>query len=181
MTELASSETSELSKTQGKECKVGRLITEAEGWKIVKAAEGWEGTPYSMVGANSVKGVGGDCSGSTNKIFVEAGFPCKYQTSRSITDYILATHRFRQVAGTEQDPLQAGDMIVWPGGHIAVHVPFAAGDPHEKNKYGQKNDMWSAYYPGGPTYGAARTQGFRKNEKYYFYRYFILPGEPGCP
>jgi hypothetical protein len=181
MAELDTSETTLRANTQGKECKIGRFLTEDEGWKIVKIAETWEGTPYALVGKNSIKGTQGDCSGSSYKIYEEAGFPYPYQTSATIVPFINATHRFRKLSGQGSEAPQAGDLIVWPGGHIAIYTPFKDGDPRAINKYGKKNDMWSAHYPRGPAYGADRAQGFRRNETYEYYRYFLLPGDPGCP
>ena len=178
--ELAISETSPLQQTQGLRCTVGRLITAEEGKRIVAIAATWAGTPYALIGAGSSKGVGGDCSGSSYKIYEEAGFRYTYQTSRTITDYIRATHRFRKISGEAEEPLQPGDLIVWPGGHIAIHADFLPGDRQGVNRHNQRNNMWSAYYPGGPVYGAARAEGFRRNESFEFYRYFLMPGDPGC-
>lgn len=181
MAELASSKTSPIDNVLGKTCAVGRLITEEEGQLIVSIAKTWAGTPYALTGANSIKGKKGDCSGSSNQIYVEAGFPYPYQTSKTIVAYIEASHRFRKVGGTPEDPPQSGDLIVWPGGHIAIYAKFPEGDQNALNQYKKKNNMWSAYYPGGPAYGAARAEGFRRNESFYYYRYFLLPGDPGCP
>ena len=75
MAELASSKTSPIDNVLGKICTVGRLITEEEGQRIVSIAKTWAGTPYALTGANSIKGKKGDCSGSSNQIYVEAGFP----------------------------------------------------------------------------------------------------------
>lgn len=180
MAELATSNTSPIENTTGKKCTVGRLITEAEGQRIVSIAKTWDATPYALAGQNSVKGQKGDCSGSSNKIYVEAGFPYPYQTSKTIVPYIEASHRFRKIAGTPEDPPQPGDLIIWPGGHIAIYAIFAEDDKNSLNKFKKKNNMWSAHYPGGPAYSAERAEGFRKNESFYYYRYFLLPGEPGC-
>lgn len=180
MSEVSASETSALTNTMGKECKVGRLISAQEGELIVEIAASWSGTPYGLVGNGSIKGAKGDCSGSSHHIYAEAGFPYVYQTSKTIIAYIDATHRFRKISGTPDDPAQPGDLIIWPGGHIAIYATFKDGDKNALNKYGKRNDMWSAYYPGGPAYSAARAQGFRKSEPFFFYRYFLLPGDPGC-
>lgn len=67
----------------------GRFITASEGWKIAQVTKSWVGTPYApvqkngkiepdskkYVGGGAVKKEGADCSGSTWKIYVEAGFP----------------------------------------------------------------------------------------------------------
>jgi hypothetical protein len=180
MAELAVSQTSELSKTAGKACRIGRFVTPEEGERIVQVAASWENTPYVLAGANSEKGIKGDCSGSSNKIYVEAGFPYPYQTSGSIVAYIKVSNRFKLIKGDESGPPQNGDLIVWPGGHIAIFAKFESADPRRKNKYGKENNMWSAHYPDGPAYSAERAEGFRKQEKFFFYRYYLLPGDPGC-
>lgn len=181
MTAIATSETSALSNTQGATCKIGRFITAAEGVRIVEIAASWETTPYALVGINSTKGKRGDCSGSSHHIYTEAGFPYPYQTSKTITEYIGKSHRFRAIAGTATDPAQDGDLIVWPGGHIAIYATFPSNEARAINRFGKQNNMWSAHYPGGPAYSAERAEGFRKNEKFFFYRYYLLPGDPGCP
>jgi hypothetical protein len=111
---------------------------------------------------------------------VEAGFPYPYQTSGSIVAYIKKSNRFRLIKGDEADPPQDGDLIVWPGGHIAVYAKFELEDSRGKNKYGKVNNMWSAHYPGGPAYSAERAEGFRRQEKFFFNRYYLFPGDPGC-
>ena len=52
-----------------------RDIPVLKGQGITAEAASWNGTPYSLLGMNSAKGTGGDCSGTTFKIFKAAGFP----------------------------------------------------------------------------------------------------------
>ena len=187
---IAVSTTSERNNTQGKVCTVGRFITAAEGGKIIDEAATWVGTPYSAVGARSNKGVNGnaDCSGSTNKIYVSAGFPYPYMQSTNMAEYITRSSRFRKIDPTQGQPLQAADIILWPAGHIAIYMPFTSDHPQYKTRrinrrgseYETTNNMWTAFYPGGEAYGVHDYTKFRKNEEYFFYRYYILPGEAGC-
>lgn len=181
---LEKSSTSEPTNTQGKECVLGRFITEQEGWKIVEAARDWEGTPYSAVGAASVKGVKGDCSGTTNKSYIEAGFPYPYQTTGAFAAYAQKSNQFRKI-DPDKTPLQAGDILLWPG-HMAIYAPFPEGDPRRDTgvvKRGKKmmNNMYTAfndrrYAP----YAPYNIETFR-GDKYVVYRYLIIKGGEGCP
>jgi hypothetical protein len=172
------SETSDRANTKGKDCTVGAFITPEDGWKIIKVAETWEGTPYSLVGNASTKGVGGDCSGSTNKIFVEAGFPYPYQMTSSFAEYARKSNRFREIDRTKVE-MQAGDVLLWPG-HMAIYAPFPDG--HKKRdtgvmKHGQKkyNNMYTAFNSRTNTpYGPYNIETFR-NDPYKVFRYFVMP------
>ncbi|WP_338768321.1 hypothetical protein [Massilia sp. METH4] len=184
MVELEQSRTSDKSTTQGKECVLGKFITEAEGWKIVEIARSWEGTPYSLIGAASVKKVGGDCSGSTNKIFIEAGFPYPYQSTANFAAFARKTNRFRKIDKTKT-PLQAGDVLLWPG-HMAIYAPFPEGDPRRDTgvvKRGARmaNNMYTAFNSRrNVPYGPYNIETFR-GDAYEVYRYLVVPGMESCP
>ena len=181
---LEKSTTSERSNTQGKECVLGKFISEDDGWKIIAAAKTWEGTPYSLVGANSVKGVGGDCSGTTNKSFVEAGFPYPYQSTGNFANYARTSNRFRKIDKSKV-PLQAGDVLLWPG-HMAIYAPFPEGDPRRDTgviKRGKRmaNDMYTAFNSRtNVPYGRYNIETFR-GDAYTVYRYLVVAGPESCP
>lgn len=186
MTEAVSidnSETSDLAKIQGKECVVGRFITSEEGWDILKVADTWVGTPYVMVGSASEKGIKGDCSGTTNKIFSESGFPYPYQMTSSFIDFSNKTNRFREIDVTKES-LQAADILWWPG-HMAIYAPFPEGHPRRNSglvKGGKPkvNNMYTAFNSRTSTpYGPYNIEAFR-GDKYRVFRYFLKPGEPKC-
>ena len=180
---LEKSTTSDKSNTQGKECVLGKFITEEEGWKIVAAAKTWEGTPYKLVGAASVKGKGGDCSGSTNKIFVEAGFPYPYQSTTMFAAYARSTNRFRKIDPATV-PLQPGDVLLWEG-HMAIYAPFTEDDPRSdtgvvKDGKKMKNDMYTAFNShANKPYGPYNIKTFR-GDKPTVYRYLVVPGLEKC-
>lgn len=181
---MEKSSTSDKSNTQGKECVLGKFITEADGWKVVAAAQTWEGTPYSLVGAASVKGVGGDCSGTTNKSYVEAGFPYPFQTSGNFANYARSSNRFRKIDPASQ-PLQAGDVLLWPG-HMAIYAPFPEGDPRRDTgvvKRGKKmaNDMYTAFNSNSTKPYAPYNIATFRGDAYVVYRYLITPGPENCP
>ncbi len=67
----------ELQKSEGKTM----FITEEEGEMIADEAATWKGTPYKSGG--NEKGVGADCSVSTNQIYINAGFYYDYITAES--------------------------------------------------------------------------------------------------
>jgi hypothetical protein len=175
--------TSEKANVQGKECTLGQFISESDGWKIVEVAATWEGTPYSLVGGNSVKGRGGDCSGTTNKSFVEAGFPYPYQSTANFASYANASHRFREI-NVKKEPMQAGDLLLWPG-HMAIYAPFPAGHPKYDTgvmKHGQKkfNNMYTAFNATrGVPYGPYNIETFR-GDAYRVFRYLLLPNATDC-
>ena len=182
---ITTSETSEKSNTQGKDCTLGRFLSETEGWKVVAAAAGWEGTPYQLVGSASVKGVGGDCSGTTCHIYKEAGFPYPYQTSANFANFANKTHRFREINIGGGETMQAGDVLLWPG-HMAIYAPFPAGHTkHDSGRCDRKgqsiaNNMYTAFNSRtGAPYAPYDIKTFR-GDAYKVFRYFILPGESGC-
>jgi hypothetical protein len=181
---LDKSSTSETTNAQGKQCVLGEFITEQEGWKIVEAARSWEGTPYSLVGARSVKGVGGDCSGTTNKSYIEAGFPYPYQSTANFANYARTSNRFRKI-DRSKTPLQAGDVLLWPG-HMAIYAPFPEGDPRRDTgvvKRGKRmeNNMYTAFNTRtGAPYAPYNIETFR-GDPYVVYRYLKVPGAESCP
>jgi hypothetical protein len=180
---LATSTTSDIAKTEGKACTVGQFISEADGWKIVNVAATWEGTPYGLVGAASQKGVLGDCSGSTNKIYNEAGFPYPYQSTGSCAAFASKTNQFRQIDPSKQ-PLQAGDILLWPG-HMAIYAPFPSDNPKYDGglfKHGVKkyNNMYTAFNNRtGKPYGPYNIEVFR-GDPYTVYRYFTMTTPENC-
>ena len=180
---LEKSTTSEKSNTQGKECVLGNFISEEDGWKIVAAAKAWEGTPYEAVGAGSVNGKRGDCSGTTYKIYGEAGFPYPFQSTAAFAGYARKSNRFR-IINPAKVPMQAGDILLWPK-HMAIYAPFPEGDPRRNTgvvKKGKKmaNNMYTAFndHTNVP-YGPYNIETFRSDE-YTVYRYLVLPGEKQC-
>lgn len=180
---LETSTTSDTANQQGKDCVLGKFISEADGWKIVEATSKWEGTPYSSVGAGSVKGVGGDCSGITNKSYVEAGFPYPYNPTRTFAAYARSSNRFRLIDPAKV-PLQAGDVLLWPG-HMAIYAPFPEGHPQRDTgvmRRGKKqmNDMYTAFNDRtNVPYKAYNIATFR-GDAYTVYRYLIVPGPEAC-
>lgn len=177
------SRTSARENGQGKSCVLGEFISEADGWKIVDAAKGWEGTPYSMRGATSVKGVGGDCSGTTYHSYKEAGFPYPYQSTAAFVDFARKSNRFRKI-DHHKVPLQAGDLLLWPG-HMAVYAPFPEGDPRRDTgvvKRGVKmaNNMFTAFNSSrNKPYGPYNIETFRPDPP-AVYRYLIISGMEPC-
>lgn len=180
---LEKSSTSEKANLQGKECILGKFLSEADGWKIIEATATWEGTPYQSVGARSVKAAGGDCSGITNKSYIEAGFPYPYHRTADFAGYVTASNRFRKI-DPEKTPLQAGDLLLWPG-HMAIYAPFPEG--HPKRDTGvmlrgkkQMNDMYTAFNDRTHVpYKAYNIATFRP-DSYKVYRYLIVPGPEQC-
>ena len=180
---IATSTTSPADATAGTTCTVGRLITESEGWKIVSVAATWEGTPYRQVGDGSIKGVIGDCSGTTNKIYKEAGFPYPYKRTVNFVDYVASSHRFREILPGRQS-LQAGDVLFWSG-HMAIYAPFPEGHPKRDTGVihrGKRvpNDFYTAFNDRtGAPYAPYNIATFR-GDPYRVFRYFLLPGEANC-
>lgn len=180
---IEKSMTSDSENTQGKECVLGKFISESDGWKIVDAAKSWEGTPYRLVGANSVKQLGGDCSGTTNKSYVAAGFPYPYQSTANFANYVKISLRFRKIQ-PDKTTLQAGDILLWPG-HMAIYAPFPEGDSRRNTGvilHGKKmeNNMYTAFNShSGTPYGPYNIQTFR-SDAFTVYRYLIVAGPERC-
>ncbi|MFD1557417.1 NlpC/P60 family protein [Paraburkholderia silviterrae] len=179
---LAESITSDNSNVDGKDCTVGHFISESDGQRIVALAAAWVGTPYRLLGAGSEIGVGGDCSGTTNKIFVDAGFRYPYQSTSSFAAFAKKTNRFRQIDLAKERP-QAGDILLWPG-HMAIYAAFKSDSQNYDGKLVKHgvpkfNDIYTAFRPGGRPYGPFNSEMIR-NDRYVVYRYYILPGEENC-
>lgn len=151
-------------------------ITLDESRTITKEAILWKGTPYSMVGGNSEKGVSGDCSGTTYKIYTAAKFPYDYQSTAVFPGYAIASGLFRKLEPTEA--MQDGDILYWTG-HMAIYCTFymdpdnAVTQRTNKNgqKYEQKNDMWTASHTGGSAYAPGKVSYFKPGTLPIVYRY----------
>jgi len=144
------------------------------GRLIVTEAATWKGTPYLLNGALAAKGAGGDCSGTTQKIYSGAQCPFEYQMAGSFPAYAATSGLFRELAAG--DAKQEGDILSWPS-HMAIYASFAldslnATTPRETNgkKWTQYNDMWTATKPGGPAYGPGKISFF-KTEPSRVFRY----------
>lgn len=149
-------------------------ITKEEGLKITAEAKTWKGTPYSMAGSSTMKGVKGDCSGTTCKIFEAAGFPYAFQSTSTFPAYAASSGLFRKLSSGEAR--QDGDVLHWSG-HMAISCTFFMDEQNrvtkrEKNgrKFDQVNDMWTAFHTGGPAYAPHRSDWF-KTDKPTIYRY----------
>lgn len=181
--ELEKSQTTPVDQVQGKECIVGRFISAKEGQEILLVADTWVGTPYASVGSQSEKGKQGDCSGTTNKVYIEAGFPYPYQRTADFVEFAHTTNRFREIDLSEQ-PMQEGDVLWWPG-HVAIYAPFPEGHPRRdtgvsKGGKAKFNNMYTAFNNRtGVPYGPYNIETFRP-DKFKVFRYFVKPGEHKC-
>lgn len=110
-------------------------ISRSDGERVVVEAITWIGTPYALIGQSSAKQHGGDCSGSTLKIFVAVGFRYIYQASGTFRHYAASTGIFRQLLASES--MQSGDILSWPN-HMAVHAEFAATDSPRHDRPSQQ-------------------------------------------
>ncbi|MEO7578245.1 MAG: hypothetical protein ABIT83_11610, partial [Massilia sp.] len=174
---LGESITSDKTNSIGKQCDFGDFLSEAAGWKIIEATAKWKGTPYGMVGSGSVKGVIGDCSGITNKSYIDAGFPYPYQSTANFANYARLSNRFRKIDLTHI-ALQVGDILLWPG-HMAIYAPFPEGHPDRDTNVilrgkPQMNDMYTAFntHTGVP-YSPYNIATFR-SDPYTAYRHLLL-------
>lgn len=145
-----------------------RDLSHTEALLITTEALTWDGTPYSLRGPDSVKGVAGDCSGSTWQIYAAAGFPYEYQQSAGFQAYAIHSGLFRQLGAGE--PMQDGDILSWSN-HMALYATFkdapAKATTPRVNRSGkpwtQENDIWTASHPGGPAYAAAALKYWRND------------------
>ncbi len=141
-------------------------ISAASGALIAAEAKTWKGTPYALVGASSAKGTGGDCSGTTYKIYRTAGFSYEYQPAGIFASYAAGSEHFRELGADEAK--QDGDILSWPN-HMAIYSTFANDSENattpRTNRQGQpwtqKNNMWTASHPSGPAYGPAELRFWR--------------------
>ena len=154
----------------------GRFITAAEGLKIVGVAKEWAKAkvPY-LTGGKTQRGA--DCSGTTWKIYEEAGFSYgSYQNTASFrtlvnteNDMVMKGKHFKKVSTP-----QVGD-IGWWDGHMVIYDPALAQDVSLRNKpqpTGTKS-VWSASSPGSPRpFGPAWTHWFKNGTPPVWYRYF---------
>jgi cell wall-associated NlpC family hydrolase len=125
-------------------------LTPTQGLAVVREAATWSGTPYAdqpglsppgpyrqYNGANAMRDQAADCSGSTWRIFSDAGFPYRY-TSSSAWAAAVDDGRipFRRLPAGEE--LREGDVLRFPG-HLAI--------------YAGNGEMWTArrsfYKPDG--------------------------------
>ena len=157
-------------------------ITPEQGRKITAEAMTWKDTPYSLVGDKSIKGQGGDCSGSTFLIYAKCELPYPYQDTSKFASYADTSGRFRKLDGKEAR--QDGDILLWDE-HMAIYSTFKAAleaplrTTARVNKAGkpwtQINDMWTAHHTDGPPYGTAASKYFEDGDIPDTYRYVLLP------
>ena len=143
-------------------------ISAEEGTTIAIEAATWKGTPYSLNGQASAKGIGGDCSGITYRIYSAAHFPYPYLSSGTFRTDAVTNGLFRELAPTEAK--QDGDILSWPN-HMAIYSTFAkdldnattARVTKSGSPWTQRNDMWTASHPGGPGFAAAEMRWWRSD------------------
>ena len=141
-------------------------ISLTDGTKVTDEAATWAGTSYSLRGPESVKGVAGDCSGTTYLVYDAVGFHFEYQVAATFAEYAVKSGLFRQLGIGEQ--LQDGDVLSWSN-HMAIYATFQndkvnATTPRVSKKgqsWTQNNNMWTASKPGGPDYGPAELRWWR--------------------
>ena len=133
------------------------FITQEEGALIADEASTWVGTLY--VSPGNKKGIGADCSGSTNQIYINAGFPYINKSSWGISK----TAELRLVPGNIP---QIGDIAWWLG-HVAIYDPRL-----EEEGF----NIWTARQE-GKNYGKGDTEWWREKGNPVWYRYY-KPDEP---
>ncbi len=141
-------------------------ISPADGVKLVQEAKTWKDTPYALVGSASVKGIHGDCSGSSWRIYSAAGFEYDYRNSASFPVYAIESKKFRKLGVMEEK--QEGDMLVWSD-HMAIYTSFSADRENattprvnaKGTRWTQQNDMWTATHPGGGPYQPGKMSYFK--------------------
>jgi RHS repeat-associated protein len=134
-----------------------QLLTPEEGQRIVNEAKTWEGTPY--VSPGNQKKIGADCSGATNQIYINAGFP---YTNTGSTKLASDSH-FEKV-----DNPQQGD-VGWWNGHVLIY-DASAGEGmnawtahHTGVEFGPGNTSWWSGKPGKK--GPVTWYRYKKDEK----------------
>lgn len=195
----------------------GRFLTATEGWKIARVAESWKGTPYAPVekagkrvpgsekyaGGGAVKKEGADCSGSTWKIYKEAGFPygpyinTALFVNRVATEPDFISAWLQKLVGSDKNFVegkhffkkvfapQVGDVGWWhngkigegAAGHMAIYdISAGKTEPHKVD-----GNLWSATNRKSEYgFGPAHTNFFDNDQKYGYgivtwYRYWIAP------
>jgi hypothetical protein len=135
-------------------------ISATLGHQLALEAATWKGTPFAPAGTASAKGLRGDCSGITYKVYAAVNCPYQYQRAAGFGAYALTSGLFRKLAAGEKK--QDGDILSWAN-HMAIYCSFAS-DPANSDtdrvntegvKWTQHNDMWTASYPDGPAFGPA--------------------------
>jgi cell wall-associated NlpC family hydrolase len=136
-------------------------VSALDGSRITSEAASWNGTPYALVGMLSEKGQGGDCSGTTYKIFQAVGLPYEYRTAGDFPAYAVESGLFRELKNGEAR--QDGDVLSWSH-HVAVYSTFStsaeasSATTQRTGSHGtwtQVNDMWTAHHSGGDPYSPA--------------------------
>jgi len=128
------------------------LVSLSEGQTIVDVAKTWQGVPYFPNGGDKSSRDQADCSGSTWKIYGEAGFPYPYSPSDNFS-------RNPKFSPAPNNVPQVGDVGQW-NGHVLIYDPNA----------GNGNNSWSARKPGVP-YGPAHWQWWSGKGPVTWYRY----------
>jgi RHS repeat-associated protein len=126
------------------------FITPEEGQLIANEASTWVGTPY--VSPGNKKGVGADCSGAANQIYVNAGFKYVNTGSKGIS----STAQFKPAPGNIP---QIGDIGWWKG-HVAIYDPRLDVD---------NLNIWTAFKP-GRAYGKGNTDWWGSPTWYRYYK-----------
>ena len=195
----------------------GRFITATEGWKIARVAESWKGTPYAPLekagklvpgsekyaGGGAVKKEGADCSGSTWKIYAEAGFPYgSYFNTVAFVDLVATDPHFiiawfEDLAGADKNFVkgkhffkkaanpQVGDIGWWHNGksgkEAAGHMAIYDNNAGKTKPNGVVGNVWSATNRSSEYgFGPAHTKFFDNDKKHGYgtvvwYRYWIAP------
>ena len=133
-------------------------ISADDGKKITIEASTWSGTPYALIGFHSSKGKGGDCSGTTWRIYAAVGFPYDYKVAAAFAAYAKMTGRFRELQAGEAE--QDGDVLSWHN-HMAIRSTFSTQAEQKfrttqrtnsaGHKWIQINDIWTATHPPSAT------------------------------
>jgi cell wall-associated NlpC family hydrolase len=154
-----------------------RDIPLAIGRLIVSEAATWKGTPYREMGEASSKAQGGDCSGTTYKIYAAVNCLYKYRSAPAFESYAESSGLFRLLGAGELK--QDGDILWWYH-HMAIYSSFRSdpGDAKTERtgkggtgRWTQANDMWTAHHTSGVPYGPAAVMYFRLGPPKHVYRY----------